>query len=69
MSDDDCMNCQWNNCTNKAVKILFRPVKGIVKDPITKKRIWNEEIHVCKECESKAKEEYRYEVSAYPEPD
>jgi len=57
--------CQWKDCQNEATVNRYRPVKGKVKDPVTKKRIWFENCYVCKECDKEASKEYR-EVSFVP---
>ena len=58
------MECQRENCGNAASRTLFRPVQGKVKDRLTGKRIWNEEIQVCEECFEPAIKDYPYEVFA-----
>ena len=50
--------CQWKDCEREATKNRYRSVNGIVKDPVTKKRIWFEHCHVCNKCDKEASKEY-----------
>ena len=60
------MKCQWKNCESDAVRIVYRPVKGVVKDA-NKRRTWNEDLMVCDACQPAGQTEYPYRSFVHPD--